>query len=410
MSTEIIITICVLLLIAYVFDLSASKTKIPSVILLLGLGWLVRRGTELFHLRMPDLNSLLPILGTIGLIMIVLEGSMELKIDRSKKKIVINTFLLSLIPLLLLSFLMSYGFYLAYHVDFNNALLNIIPLTIISSAIAIPSVKKSRPYIREFITYESSLSDILGILFFNFMLANEVIDGSSFLHFGLDLIIIFLISLVGTIGLAMMLNRIDHHIKYTPIILLIILTYAITKVYHLPGLIFILVFGIFLSNLNLLQRFKIIQRFRFNEIEDEVYAFHEITTEAAFLIRSLFFLLFGYLIETQSLLNIETLGWSLAIVGVIFIVRLFLLFAFRQPLMPTLFIAPRGLITILLFYSIPDARKITGVNDSLIIQVIVLSALLMIIGFMFTSGEKELKNPVAEIQEESPESSSNEEM
>jgi Kef-type K+ transport system membrane component KefB len=39
--TTVIITICALLLIAYLFDLTSSKSKIPSVILLLLLGWLV---------------------------------------------------------------------------------------------------------------------------------------------------------------------------------------------------------------------------------------------------------------------------------------------------------------------------------------------------------------------------------
>ena len=43
--------------------------------------------------------------------------------------------------------------------------------------------------------------------------------------------------------------------------------------------------------------------------------------------------------------------------------------------MPLLFVAPRGLITILLFIGIPEALKIHLVNKALIIQVIVLTAL-----------------------------------
>lgn len=48
MAVTVIITFCVLLLIAYVFDLTTSKTKVPSVILLLLLGWSVRQLTT-FH-------------------------------------------------------------------------------------------------------------------------------------------------------------------------------------------------------------------------------------------------------------------------------------------------------------------------------------------------------------------------
>jgi Kef-type K+ transport system membrane component KefB len=62
----IIISLCLLLLVAYVFDLTASMTKIPSVLLLL-LGFIVREAT-FFLVKVPDLTSTLPVLGTIGLI------------------------------------------------------------------------------------------------------------------------------------------------------------------------------------------------------------------------------------------------------------------------------------------------------------------------------------------------------
>lgn len=51
---------------------------------------------------------------------------------------------------------------------------------------------------------------------------------------------------------------------------------------------------------------------------------------------------------------------------------------------PLLFIAPRGLITILLFLSIEPAQKLLLVNKALIIQVIVITALFMMIGLMIT--------------------------
>lgn len=43
MTIAIIITLCILLLLAYVFDLTSSKTKVPSVILLLLLGFAMRQ-------------------------------------------------------------------------------------------------------------------------------------------------------------------------------------------------------------------------------------------------------------------------------------------------------------------------------------------------------------------------------
>ena len=51
--------------------ISSLLEKIPSVILLLLLGWGVRQLTDLFSIEIPDLNALLPAFGTIGLILIV---------------------------------------------------------------------------------------------------------------------------------------------------------------------------------------------------------------------------------------------------------------------------------------------------------------------------------------------------
>ena len=95
MSTAIIITICLLLLFAYLFDVSSSRTKIPSVILLLILGWSVKQGAILFEISIPNLIPILPILGTIGLILIVLEGSLELELNKSKLNILRNSYGLS---------------------------------------------------------------------------------------------------------------------------------------------------------------------------------------------------------------------------------------------------------------------------------------------------------------------------
>ncbi|MGH2564412.1 MAG: hypothetical protein ACRDE5_07865, partial [Ginsengibacter sp.] len=54
----------------------------------------------------------------------------------------------------------------------------------------------------------------------------------------------------------------------------------------------------------------------------------------------------------------------------------------RLPIAPLLFVAPRGLITILLFLAIPPVENIPFVNTSLVIQVIILTAVVMMIGLM----------------------------
>jgi hypothetical protein len=393
MTTTIIILICVLLLVAYIFDLTASRTRIPSVILLLLTGWGLNQLTAFTEISIPDLNPFLPGLGTIGLILIVLEGSLELEFNRSKIPLIRKALFISFLSLTGLAALLTVLFHYFEEVPLKIALINAIPLCVISSAIAIPSVRSQAGANREFIVYESSLSDILGILFFNFMVFNTVIDSHSFVQFGLQLAIIAIISFLATTGLSLLLNKIEHHIKFAPIILLIILIYEVSKLYHLPSLLFILIFGLFIGNLDELKQFRWIQKLHPDELNTEVQKLRELVTEGTFLVRSVFFLLFGFLLKTEEILNADTFIWSLVIVGTIILTRWLFLKLFKLPLKPLLFIAPRGLITILLFVSILPAQEMGLVNKSLIIQVIILSALTMMFGLMF-SGNK----PASETQ------------
>ncbi len=388
MPIAIIITICSLLLLAYVFDISSSLTKVPSVILLLLLGWIVRQVTHLFAIPVPDLNPLLPIFGTIGLILIVLEGSLELQLNRSKVTVIKKSFLIALISMMVLAFILAYAFQYYELISFKIGLLNAIPFCVISSAIAIPSVRYLSSANKEFVIYESSLSDIIRVLFFNFIALNEVINAQSFGHFGLQILIVILVSFVSVLGLSFLLSRIRHHVTFSPIILLVILIYAISKLYHLPALIFIFVFGLFLGNLDELKRFKWIEKLRPVKLDKEVAKFKDITIEATFLIRALFFLLFGFLMSAHEILNEESLPWSLGIVATVIIIRWVALKIAGLPSLPLLFIAPRGLITILLFIAILPEQTFSIVNKSLIIQTIILSVLVMMIGIMASKKQR----------------------
>ena len=388
MTSAIIIVVCTLLLIAYLFDLTSSKTRIPSVILLLLLGWGVRQLAEVVNIHIPDLTQLLPIFGTIGLILIVLEGSLELELNRSKAPVIAKSFIAALLPMLVMSFLLAWAFqYFQTGLSLTDALTNAVPFCVISSAIAIPSVKYLSPTNREFITYESSLSDIFGVIFFNFIALTELNKSHTPLESGLQLLIMIAVSFFATIVLAFLLSKIDHHIKFVPIILLILLIYAIAKLYHLPALIFILIFGLFLGNLDELKRFRWINRLKPDELNVEVHKFKELITEGTFLVRTVFFLLFGYLIETAEIINSDNFLWAAGIVTTALIIRALQFKISKIPMFPMLFIAPRGLINILLFLSIVPAQQIPLVNKSLILQVVLLSALVMMIGIM-ASGKK----------------------
>lgn len=388
MTSAIIITLCSLLLIAYLFDVTSSKTKIPSVIILLLLGWLTKQSTIILEINFPDLSNVLPILGTIGLILIVLEGSLELEFNSSKLNIVKKSIVVALLPILVLSFGIAYlmGYY--YNIPLKTALINIFPISVISSAIAIPSAKNISSSEKEFITYESSLSDIFGVILFNFVALNTDFGTKSFGYFVFEFLLMIIISFASTLLLTYLLGKIKNHVKFIPIILIIILIYAVSKLYHLPALIFILFFGLIIGNVDELKHIPYIKKFHTEILNKEVKELSKLTNEITFLIRSLFFILFGFLIDTSELLNSETFIWSLGITISIFAVRYIFLKIFSLPTKSLLFFAPRGLITILLYLSIPINEKIELVNKSLIIQVIVLTALFMMIGLMINPTTK----------------------
>ncbi len=391
---SVLISLCILLLFAYLFDLTASKTRIPSVILLLLLGWLVKEITNFFHIKLPDLTGELAVLGTLGLILIVLEGSLELELNQSKVGLIKNSSLGAFLSVIFLGFLMAFSLHYFWDYPFKASLINAIPFTVISSAIAIPSVRNLRSGFKEFIIYESSLSDIFGVIFFNFVAFNTDFGVGTFGYFFLEILLIIVISFVATIFLSFLLNKIEHPIKFVPIVLLVILIYEISKIFHLPALLFIMVFGLSIGNLDELKHFAFIEKFRLDLLNKEVSKFKELIVEATFLVRSLFFLLFGYIIETSEIINPDTFVWAIVIVGIILAIRVIQLKLSKMPLFPLLFVAPRGLITILLFLSIGDEYEIVLINRSLIIQVILLTAFIMMIGLMITAIKR--KNRIEE--------------
>lgn len=384
MTAGIISTLCVLVLLAYIFDLTSAKTRIPSVILLLILGYMVRQVCNLLEVNLLNLQSVLPVLGSIGLVLIVLEGSLELELDRKKLPLIGKSVYAAIIPVLLISFILAFVLRYFSGYNFKDCLSNAIPLAVISSSVAIPCARHFSVADREFIIYESSISDIIGVILFNFITLHTSFGFFTFSSFFIQLFVIVLVSFVAVGGLSVLLSRLDHQIKFVPIIFLVILIYEVSKLLHLPSLVFILVLGLFLNNLNYITHINFIQRLKPRLLRREIRRFKEITIEATFLVRSLFFLVFGYLIHTSELLNEQSMVWSVSIVAGIFLIRVIVLRAAKINLVPLAFIAPRGLITILLFLSVKPEIQIAFINRSVLIQVIILSSLVVIAGSLLT--------------------------
>lgn len=383
MAEIFIIGICVILLISYLFDITTRFTKVPSVIFLLATGWGLNQIGGLYDIIIPNLNVVLPILGTVGLILIVLEGSLELELNRSTQTVVKKSLFTAFMPLVIIALGFSVFLHYEWGLTYKQSLTNIIPFCIISSSIAIPSAINLSKAKRQFVTYESSLSDIIGVIFFNFATFGTAISLSGVFHFAGQFLLMLIISVVASLVLAVLLAKIDHHIKYGPIIILNILIYQISKIYHLPALIFILFFGLVLGNIDELKNVRFLKRFRFTKFNREVKHFKDVVVEATFIVRTLFFIVFGFVLKTEDIINPKSLVWSLSIVAAIFALRALFLKLGKLDMQPLFYIAPRGLITVLLFLSIPSEQRFIHLNESVVIQVILLTTFIMMVGLMF---------------------------
>lgn len=387
----VIIVICISLLLAYSVEISSSTTRIPSVLFLLALGYSINQACIYFEMEAPSIENLLPSLGTVGLILIVLEGSLELELKKEKIQIFKKSSIIAIIPMILSILLIALIFFLIHQEEFLKCILNSIPLCIISSAIAIPASKYLKKTNKEFVIYESSLSDILGVLLFNFFLVNHWLTFNSLTWFIGQIVTVIFISAVATIVLAYMLKQIQHKIKFLPILILIVLIYAISKELHLPGLIFVLIFGLFLGNLDEFKHISFINNLHPEVLNREVHKFKDLITEFTFLIRSIFFLLFGFQIENKDLLNMNAMVIAVMSIIIIYTCRIIFLNRLKIQPQPLLYIAPRGLISILLFLSIPQMDLLPIMNRALITQIIVLSCLVMMFGMLAQNKPSENK-------------------
>jgi NhaP-type Na+/H+ or K+/H+ antiporter len=103
-----------------------------------------------------------------------------------------------------------------------------------------------------------------------------------------------------------------------------------------------------------------------------------ITLETSFVVRTFFFVIFGFTIVLASLLDLKVWLVSLGVLAAIYGTR-FLWFRifFKQNIFPDTWLAPRGLITILLFYSIPEKLVAEEFNQGILLLVILISSLTM---------------------------------
>ena len=382
----ILIVLSFIVIISYIFNILAKALKVPSVLMLIGTGIALKYILENQGIAFKLDPGTLELLGIMGLILIVLEASLDLKLTREKLPIIRKSFGSALVLLLLTTVAISYIFHYFLGASLHASLVNAVPLGIISSAIAIPSVRNLDEHKREFIVYESSLSDILGIVLFNYVIQREILTAGSFATLGLNLLLIIIISVVSSFLLLFLMKRIKFHIKFFLIIAILILIYSLGKNMHLSSLVLIMTFGLIINNTGLIFRGRLEKYINKEALKEELQRFKSITRESAFIIRTFFFLLFGYYLDINTVLDLTVVTIGVSVLISIYILRfLYLKLIIRSDMIPELYIAPRGLITILLFFTIPKEYAVDAggsVATGILFFVIILTSLMMLVGLL----------------------------
>lgn len=375
-----LIGLCIIIIISFFTNVLSKKTNIPSVLILILLGVGIQQLLVYFEME-PNYSGSLEVLGIIGLIMIVLEAALDLELKKEKWPVIWKSFIIALFSLTLTSLSISFIIRLIIPgIEFLPALVYALPLSIMSSAIIIPSVANLSSYKKEFLIYESTFSDILGIMVFYMIVENLDAEGMRQLSFaiGSNIFLTLVISVVLSYILLYIIQNIRGGAKFFLFLAVLVLLYAVGKLFHLSSLVIILMFGLLLRNHKVLLFGKLEEWLRDSRIDSVYEQFKLITEETSFLVRTFFFVVFGMTLPLYTLITWKVWFISILFLIVTYVLRYGLFYIVeKKDTLPQSFIAPKGLISILLFFAIPESLQINGFQKGILFVVIIVTNVVM---------------------------------
>ena len=397
-SYNLIIEVSLIIILSFLFNGIAKKTNIPAVLMLIVLGIGLQYFLNYFIAEELNFFPILELLGIVGLIMIVLEAALELELKKEKLMPILKSMTIALLGLVISTWVAALVLYqFIPEMTMDSAWIYATPLSILSSAINIPSVSGLTSAKKEFHIYESTFSDILGIMMFYFLAAKFNPDEEMTpVGFAGNLVLTIVVSLVASYLIILIFQRIKSQVKLFLLIAVLLLLYALGKKMHLSSLIIILFFGLVIANMKLFFKGKLSRFLDYDKAHHIYHELHTITAETAFVVRTFFFVIFGLTIVISHLWNLNVALISLLIIASIYVIRFVLLRIFMgSDIMPQLFIAPRGLITVLLFYAIPAEAQISTFEPGILLFVIIGTSLLMTAAMIYDKKRSSKETKIA---------------
>ncbi|MFV5214614.1 cation:proton antiporter [Azonexus caeni] len=369
-----------ILLVAFAIERAGRHYRIPPVILLIAAGMLTKPLLHVAGWTLAGLDMVVPIIGTIGLVLIVLEGSLDISLSRERLYSARAAMWMAWLGFLACFVVLTPLIELYFAFGYFKAAVIAVPFALISSAVAIPNSQFLPAHGREFVVYESALSDIIGVIVF-FALVHS--DG-SFLGIVQGLLggglVSLVLSVICAIGLALILMHSRGPIRFLPLLAGLLGLYAAGKLLYLSPLIMVLLFGLTINNPLLITRVPLFEHWMSDHYDTTLNEFKAIAFELTFAVRGFFFILLGYWTDLGTLAMPKAWFGALVVLFIIYLSRAALLRSFGGSLAPSLlWLAPRGLITVLLYLT---ARMVVPVPEWVggsVLIVVIVSALLILV-------------------------------
>lgn len=409
--TDFFLLFSAIILLGWLGQVFFDRTRIPDVLLLLGLGLLL--GPGLGILEPSVLRSFAPHFGTLALVIILFEGGLKLKARELFHQFAPSTVLTLLAfstGTIALASLAHYVFDLEWVASFFfGAILSGAP----SGVVAIPVINQMNvsESTRTVVSLEASLSDILAIL--SVVMALSLLSpgtSATVTDIPVRLLSTFLISALfaGLVGLGWLaaLNAFrGHSLSYMLTLAVLFLSYSLTEKAGGSGALAVLLTGAIVANASaffksLAANAQVLAReagvpedsatYRglaldrwFAPVEDSLLRFN---TEMSFIVRTFFFVFLGAVAlppANWTAASALLLAFAASMAARALAVGLFtaLFRSHRRSLWAYLIMAPRGLAAAVLAY-LPASQGLVGTESfpSDAFGFIVLSNILLTLG------------------------------
>lgn len=380
MTYSTILSASLFLLIVFVIERLCRRIGVPSVLALVASGLVAHPILDSIGVQLGWAGTLVPIVGSVGLVLIVLEGALDIELKRERFQLIGTTFLLAIVGFTVCVVAFSIAAHFVFDLTAVQAILLATPFAVISSAVAIPSSTFLPYHMRELVVYESSMSDIIGVLVFFSLLGSDGSITSALLALIGGGFLSLLLSVICAVALLLVLLRIDGHIRFVPLLAGLFALYAIGKLLHLSPLIMVLFLGLLLNKPSLITRFGPFQHWADKDYPSTLSEFKTLIVELTFVVRGFFFVLLGYWTNLSDITS--PLAWiaALLVLVVIYASRFMMLkVMLRSTSADSLcWIAPRGLITVLLFLQVRESFVLPDYLNGAVMLVVLCSSALML--------------------------------